>query len=194
MTVIAWLWARTVASPDPSRGGAHVPLVRSFWLSTKSGKKAWIEPVLDRLHHDYTFRVRQGQGSPQMGTIGRNGGRCLLSESPMPLDYVRAEARAGRIGTRLMSIVAECAENRIYLPPCAVHEQLATLREPKNVPDTDMPDQALGFRVQNYGMVKHKNLFTRRQLTALTSFSDLAKEVRSKVLADSEGDGTIPTL
>jgi putative DNA methylase len=46
-TVIAWLWARTVRSPDPRAKGAMVPLVSSFLLSTKKGKKAWVEPVID---------------------------------------------------------------------------------------------------------------------------------------------------
>ena len=46
-TVIAWLWARTVRSPDPAAKGAMVPLVSSFMLSTKEGKKAWVEPVID---------------------------------------------------------------------------------------------------------------------------------------------------
>jgi putative DNA methylase len=63
LTVIAWLWARTVASPNPAAQGAHVPLVRSFFLSTKKGKQAWVEPVIDRTTNSYRFGVRTGTPS-----------------------------------------------------------------------------------------------------------------------------------
>ena len=186
-TVIAWLWARTVASPNPAAKGAHVPLVRSFWLSTKAGKKAWVEPVVDQSTMTYRFEVRTGDGEPRAGTVSRNGGVCLLTGSPMPLEYVRAEGKAGRIGSRLMAIVAEGPSGRTYLPPTEEHERIARCAEPNDVPDTDMPEQALGFRVQNYGMTKHRHLFTQRQLTALTTFCDLVAEVRAKVIADGGG-------
>ena len=89
LTVIAWLWARTVASPNPAANGAHVPLVRSFWLSTKADKKAWVEPVVDRARNCYEFKIRTGNGVPRAGAVGRSGGTCLITESPMPLDHSR---------------------------------------------------------------------------------------------------------
>lgn len=184
-TVIAWLWARTVTSPNPAAKGAHVPLVRSLWLSTKAGKKAWVEPVVDQSTMTYRFQVRTGSGEPRAGTVGRNGGLCLLTNSPMPLEYIRAEGKAGRLGARLMAIVAEGRNGRIYLPPEKEHEQIAQSAEPNDVPDTDLPEQALGFRVQNYGMTKHRHLFTDRQLVALTTFCDLVGEAFTKVNLDS---------
>jgi putative DNA methylase len=187
-TVIAWLWTRTVASPNPAAKGAHVPLVRSFFLSTKTGKKVWVEPVVDQSANTYRFEVRTGNGEPRAGTVNRNGGVCLLTGSPMPLEYVRAEGKAGRLSARLMAIVAEGRNGRIYLPPNEEHERVAITAKPHDVPDTDLPDQALGFRVQNYGMTKHRHLFTQRQLAALTTFSDLVGEARGKSLADAKGD------
>lgn len=184
-TVIAWLWARTVASPNPAAKGAHVPLVRSFWLSTKAGKKAWVEPVVDQSTMTYRFEVRTGNGEPRVGTVNRNGGVCLLTGSPMPLAYVRAEGKAGRFGARLLAIIGEGARSRVYLAPTDMHERAAQAAQPHGVPDTDMPVQALGFRVQSYGMTKHKHLFTHRQLVALTAFSDLVGEARERVLSDS---------
>lgn len=187
-TVIAWLWARTVASPNPAAKGAHVPLVRSFWLSTKAGKRAWVEPVVDQSTMTYRFEVRTDGGEPKAGTVSRNGGVCLLTGSPMPLEHIRAEGQAGRLGARLMAIVADCTGGRIYLSPDEEHESAALAAEPHNVPDTDLPKQALGFRVQNYGMTKHRHLFTTRQLAALTMFSDLVGEAQAKVLNDSAGE------
>ena len=185
-TVIAWLWARTVATPNPAAKGAHVPLVRSFWLSTKAGKKAWVEPVVDQGTITYRFEVRSGHGEPRAGLVGRNGAECLLTGSPIPLEYIREEGKANRLGTRLLAIVAEGNRGRLYLSPTEHQEQIAHTAEPHDVPETDLPKQALGFRVQNYGMTKHRHLFTNRQLVALTTFSDLIGEVRNKVFEDSE--------
>lgn len=188
LTVIAWLWARTVASPNPAAKGTHVPLVRSFWLSTKADQKAWVEPVVSVATMSYGFEIRTGAGEPRGGTVSRNGGECLLTGSPIPLDYIRAEGKAQRIGARLMAIVAEGSGGRAYLPPHSEHEHIAQTAEPENVPDTDLPKEALGFRVQNYGMTKHRHLFTMRQLVAMTTFSDLVIEARKMVLNDSDND------
>ncbi|HVS50845.1 MAG TPA: DUF1156 domain-containing protein [Opitutaceae bacterium] len=186
--VIAWLWARTVVSPNPAAKGTHVPLVRSFWLSTKANNKAWVEPVVDPSTMTYRFEIRTGMGQPRDGTISRNGGVCILSGSPMSLDYIRAEGKAGRIGARLMAIVAETNRNRIYIAPSDEQERIAFCAHPKQTPETDLPIAALGFRVQNYGMTKHRHLFTQRQLVALTTFCDLVGESRIKILKDSGGD------
>jgi len=86
LTVLAWLWARTVASPNPACGGAHVPLTRSFWLSKKEGKEAYIQPVVNRDNNTYRFEVRVGKPSygsdPDEGTkAGRAVFACLLSST-----------------------------------------------------------------------------------------------------------------
>ena len=180
-TVIAWLWARTVASPNPAAKGAHVPLVRSFWLTTKAGKKAWVEPVVDQSTMSYRFEVRTGNGEPRAGTVSRNGGICVLTEAPIPLKYIREEAKAQRMGARLMAIVAEGKGRRIYLSPTEQHESVGKCHIPTDAPDTELPVEALGFRVQNYGMTKHRLLFSNRQLTALTTLCQLITEVRETV-------------
>ncbi len=193
LTVIAWLWARTVPSPNPAAAGAHVPLVRTFWLSTKEGKKAWVEPVVMPDGKSYKFEVRTGTPAkdfdPKKGTVIRTGGTCFLTGQPIPFDHIRAEGKAGRMGDRLMAIVAEGARGRVYLSPSEDHEKLARSAKPKDYPDTPLPEQALSFRVMLYGMDRHYKLFTPRQLTALTTFSDLVMEARAKVLSDARGAG-----
>ncbi len=193
LTVIAWLWARTVPSPNPAAGGAYVPLVRSFWLSTKEGKRAWVEPLIAPDGKSYKFEVRAGTPAkdfdPKKGTVVRTGATCLLTNQPMSFEHVRAEAKAGRMGARLMVIVAEGTRGRVYLSPTPEHEKAAQVALPKNIPDTPIPEQALGFRVQNYGMDKHYKLFTSRQLVAMTMFSDLVMEARAKVLLDARAAG-----
>ena len=186
-TVIAWLWARTVTSPNPAAKGAHVPLVRSFWLCTKAGKKAWVEPVVDQSTMTYRFEVRDGDGEPRAGTIGKKGDLCLLTGTPITREYIRAEGKAGRIGTRLMAVAAEGNNRRIFLSPTEEQEIAALHIEiPKTAPDTDIVGDMRYLTPVTYGMTKHRSLFTNRQLVALTTFSDLVSEARPKVLADSD--------
>jgi putative DNA methylase len=201
LTVIAWLWARTVASPNPACRGAHVPLVSSFMLSTKAGKEAWVEPVLDPVVRDgYRFEIRTGKISPgevtQKKTGTKAGGpanfRCLLTGTIIKRIHIVTEGKAGRMGARLMAIVAEGKRGRVYLPPIEEHERIAASAIPTWAPETDLPKKALGFRVQEYGITKHRDLFTPRQLVALTTFSDLVLEARAKALEDAKAAGMDP--
>ncbi|WP_165774576.1 DUF1156 domain-containing protein [Candidatus Viridilinea mediisalina] len=188
-TVIAWLWARTVTCPNPACG-AQMPLVRSFALSKKKGKEAWVAPVIERTTPPRVrFTIQADSATPPEATVGRKGARCLCCETPVGLDYVRSEGRAGRMGAQMLAIVAEGKRERIYLPPNAAHEQIAASATPAWAPETDLPEQALGFRVQNYGLTMHRDLFTPRQLVALTTFSDLVGEARERVRHDAEEAG-----
>ena len=189
LTVIAWLWARTVASPDPMMRGAHVPLVRSFVLSSKSGKQVWANPIIDHNATTYRFEVASGEGAPPEGTVGRRGGRCLLSGNVMPFPYIRQEGRAGRMGERLLAVVAEGVRGRIYLAP--TDEIAATAQEaaPTWRPENELPHNPRDFKTPNYGMSSFADLFTDRQLVALTTFSDLVSEAREMVLTDALGAG-----
>ncbi len=190
LTVIAWLWARTVRSSNPAFAEVEVPLTSTFMLSTKKGKEAWIEPVVEG--RDYRFEVRVGPPPDVEATKGGTqtaGGaspfRCLVSGVPMPFDYLRSEGRAGRINARLMAVVAEGDSGRVFLPPVADHEAAALAAMPAWRPDSALPEKALGFRVQQYGMTRWADLFTERQLTAMTTLSNLVGEARAKVHRDA---------
>ena len=184
LTVIAWLWARTVASPDPRVRGAHVPLVRSFVLSSKKGKEVWVEPVVDYAADAYRFTISHGSGTPPDGTVGRKGGRCLLTGTPMPFTYIRGEGKAGRMGERLMAVVAEGARGRIYLEPSGEMEEAARSAVPDWRPENALPHNPRDFKTPNYGMSSFADLFTDRQLVALTTFSGLVPEAHERVRHD----------
>jgi putative DNA methylase len=187
-TVIAWLWARTVTCPNPACRST-MPLVRSFWIGKKKGKETWVDPIPDPTHNGVRFEIGHGnEGPPIRDTVGRAGATCVVCRSPVPLEYVRGEGKAGRMGAQLMAVVAEGNRQRTYLPPDRAHESSADVGRPEDVPDTELPDQALGFRVQAYGMTHHADLFTNRQLTALCTFSDLVGEAHARVLIDSGGN------
>ena len=187
-TVIAWLWARTVTCPNPACG-ATMPLVRSFALSTKSGKEAWVEPIVDRTAKTVRLEVRSGRGTPPEGTVNRQGSRCIVCESPVPLDHIRAEGRAKRMGAQLMAIVAEGQRGRIYLAPDEEHERIARSAGPGWGPDAQLPHNPRDFKTPNYGMRTFADLFTARQLVALTTFSDLVGEARERALRDARAAG-----
>ncbi|MDQ7784165.1 MAG: DUF1156 domain-containing protein [Desulfomonilaceae bacterium] len=192
--VIAWIWARTVASPNPAAQGAYVPLVRSFWLSTKEKSgPAYVEPVIDKDRLQYQFAVKIGKPSsgfnPAKGTVNRNGARCLLTGASIPFDYIRSEGKQDRLGFRLMAVVAELSRGRTYVSPTSEHEALATVPVPDDFPQTELPEKALGFRVQLYGMSRHYKMFTTRQLTAMVTLSDLVKYLRQDVVEEAIESG-----
>jgi putative DNA methylase len=183
-TVIAWLWARTVRSPDPAAKGAMVPLVSSFLLSTKEGRKAWVEPVLDPAAPDgYRFEVRTGKLAKadeerlKGGTKrGRAGFACILSGAAIAFDYVRSEATSSGLGTRLMAIVVEGNRNRIYLSPNIAHERRASAVEPTWGPEelVTTPSHDVD-RLPMYGMPRWRDAFAPRQLIALEPLAKLRR-------------------
>ncbi len=180
---IAWLWARTVTCPNPACG-ATMPLVRSFVLSTKKGKDTWVEPVVELGAKRVSFRIASGSDKPREGTVGRKGAKCVCCGTAVKLEHIRAEGRAGRMGAQMMAVVAEGPRGRIYLEPSNEHLVAVEMASPQWVPDTHLPTKALSFRVQAYGMTRHRDLFTKRQLTALSTFADLVQEARTEALAD----------
>ena len=180
-SVIAWLWARTVTCPNPACGAA-MPLVRSFWLAKKKGKEAWARPVVEGKR--VRFEISNDPGGPPDGTVSRTGATCLVCRSPVPLAHVRAEGKAGRLGAQLMAIVAEGQRTRVYLPADEAHVKAADVPRPDDVPTTEIPYNPRYLTAPNYGMTHHADLFTNRQVTALTTFSDLVMETRARVIAD----------
>ena len=187
--VIAWLWTRTVRCPNPACQ-SEMPLVRSFQLSTKEGKATWVEPEIDSAHKTIRFKVKTGPGVTAPGTVNRKGAKCAVCGSHVQFEHIRSEGRAGRMSVKLMAIVAEGARGRVYVSPSDEHVVVAESAEPPWAPETELPEKALGFRVQNYGIRHHRDLFTRRQLVALSTFSDLVAGARLQVLKDVGSPGT----
>jgi len=193
LTVIAWLWARTVKSPNPAFAQVDVPLASTFILSTKAGKEAYVEPVLES--GGYRFTVKTGRPKhPEAAKSGTSAGKrqafnCLMSGVPMGYEHIRAEARAGRMGARLMTIVAEGDRARVYLSPTSEHQAIASEAEPEWKPDCEMPKKHRNFQPPVYGMNNLGDIFTPRQLVALTTFSDLVQEARERVRRDAVAVG-----
>ena len=192
LTVIAWLWARTVASPDPMMRGAHVPLVSSFVLSSRERKRAIVVPAVEDGGYRFTVKT-EGVGPEALararaGTKAAHGANfvCLLSGAPLNGDYIKAEGMAGRMGARLMAVVAEGERKRIYLAPTAEMEEIARRAEPAWRPDQEMNRDTRDLvSGRGYGFFVWADLFTPRQLTALTTISDLVSETRDQVAREA---------
>lgn len=185
--VIAWIWARTVVSPDPSWDG-HVPLVRSWVLrKAKRGKPvAWVDPTIDRSSCSIRYEIREG-GCPPEGTVSNGGAECLATGTPIPFEYIRDQGQHGLIGRALIAVVGEGNRGRVYLPADSRPEA----PDPRWAPRVPLPDRTLGFRVQQYGMVEWADLFTDLQLVALSTFSELLGEVRMVVEDDARSAGLL---
>jgi putative DNA methylase len=187
LTVIAWLWARTVKSPNPAFKDVEVPLTSTFMLSTKLGKEAYVEPVI--YNGSYRFDVKVGQPSDlavtKKGTklAGANF-TCLMSGSPISGDYIKDEGNAGSIGARLMAIVAQGDRARVYLTPTSQYETVAQEAEPTWKPDGDIATRMTGGNCTPYGLTTWSNIFSDRQLVALSTFSGLVDIVREHIKND----------
>jgi len=196
LTVIAWLWARTVKSPNPAFAHIDVPLASTFMLSTKAGKEAYVEPVIEKDGYRFTVKV----GKPKHLEAAKRGTKlarganfqCIISGAVINDPYIKAESMAGRMGAKLMAIVAEGDSGRVYFAPTAEHEHIAAQAKPEWKPEVLMPGNPRWFSPPLYGLTSFGDLFTPRQLLALTTFSDLVGEAIQRIEADALAAGLDP--
>jgi len=200
LTVIAWLWARTVKSPNPAFAQVDVPLASTFMLSTKVGNEAYVVPVIDGSNFHFTVKV----GKPNDVAALRNGTRagkaqdfvCLFSGVPIPREYIRAEGKAKRLRSRLMTVVAEGDRGRrVLLPPPAIDQDIAESTESLAIVDEARttflsiatPTRAMitGGVCSAYGLATYGDVFTARQVAALVTFADLVSEARARAKRDA---------
>lgn len=188
-TVIAWIWARTVINPNPANP-VKVPLVRSWWLSKKKGHEAWVKPIVE--DGSIRYEVQHNADGPKgdaEGTVTRRGAVSIVDGTPIDFEYIRQESQSGRLKSRLIAVIAEGQHGRLYDSPNATQSLIADITKPGNAPVDLLPKKALGFRVQAYGFKTWADLFTNRQLVALTTLADLVAEVREQVLVDARNAG-----
>nr|WP_198138251.1 DUF1156 domain-containing protein [Pelobacter propionicus] len=188
LTVIAWIWARTVRSPNPAFSHVEVPLTTTFYISSKATREAYIEPIIDG--DKYHFVVHTGKPtdieSVKSGTKLARGAnfKCLLSGTPIDSKYIKSEGLAGRIGSRLLAIITEGPKGKIYLSPTEQHEEIVRQANPNWKPNLALPDDPRNFWTLNYGLGNYGDLFTPRQLVALSTFSEVIQEARTKIDSD----------
>lgn len=191
--VIAWLWARTVTCPNPGCG-ISMPLVRTWWLSTKKGGEVRAVPkvVPDSTRPSGTrvaFELKVGRGPGGEGTVsGRSGAVCVSCDSAAPVEYLRAEGRAGRMGQDLLAVVASSGRKRVYAPATDEQVAAAVVDKPDVSVSGEIATNPRWFSPPAYGLTEFDDLFTNRQLTTLATLSDLVAETRERVKADGGSD------
>ena len=195
-TVIAWIWSRTVPSPDPAFSDVQVPIASSFLLSSKPTKEAWVEPIVDRNAKTIRYRIRHKGTKAEIAAAktGAKAGRganfrCLMSDTAITPDYVKRMGREGKMGQALIAIVAEGNRTRAYVEPLKEHEKLAFSAKPSWRPETPLPGDMRAFWTPPYGIKEFGALFTERQLVGLNTFSDLVHEARKKIEQDAIAAG-----
>ena len=189
LTVIAWLWARTVKSPNPAFADVEVPLASTFMLSTRAGKEAYVEPLIENAGYRFTVKVGKPRdaAAAKAGTkLGRGANfKCLMSETPIAPEYVKAEGVAGRMGAKLMAVVAEGDRARVYFSPTDEHEVAVENALPEWRPDAALPNDPRNFWTVQYGLTTYGDLYTPRQLVALGIFSNLVGDAMERASADA---------
>ena len=194
LTVIAWLWARTVKSPNPAFANVDVPLASTFVLSTKNGKEAYIVPVVENGGYRFTVKVGKPPAVTKQGTKLARGAnfQCVMSKVAINDSYIKSESMAGRMDSRLMAVVAEGSKGRVYLPPTPEQEEIAYQAHPAWKPDQPMNRDTTNLvSGRGYGFFTWADLFTARQLVALTTFSDLVIEARDRVREAASAAGML---
>lgn len=191
-TIIAWIWARTVPSPDPAFSDAMVPIASSFLLSSKKGKEAWIKPNVDKNTRTISYEVQYGGSKEELDNAnsGTKAGRganfvCVMSGSAITPDYVKAQGKMGNIKEHLIGLVVNSKSGRIFLSPDAEQYEIAKKAEPLWTVEAPLPRDIKACWTTGYGMTTFGDLFTRRQTLALNTFSDLLADVEKVILKDS---------
>ena len=193
-TVIAWLWARTAPCPNPACGVA-MPLMGTFQPSTQKNNLRWTRPVVDYNAKSVSFVIQDHDGGvPGDSTVNRNGATCIACNGAVRLDYIREQFRAENIGQQMTAIVAEGDRGRLFLSANDTQIQSALDANPERLLSGRLSEQASDFRVQGYGITEWHQLFTKRQLVALTAFSDLIPEVGELAIRDGANKEYADTL
>lgn len=186
--IIAWIWTRTVKCPNPACGG-FMPLARSFWLSKKRDQKWWVEPIIHRDRQTVSFEVKTGHGEPIPGTKQRGKTSCILCGSQNITDAVlRSQATEHGIRVQLMAIVADGPKGRLFLSPDDRTTPIVAA-PPAEWLEQPLPLISRWFSPPAYGLTKYSQLFSARQLTALTTFSELIISAKNETMKHAKVAG-----
>jgi putative DNA methylase len=187
-TVIAWIWARTVKCPNPACG-CEMPLARSFTLSKKKGNEHHVGLKIEA--NEIQYHVEPGVAEKIEGTVNRKGAICACCGAPVGFEYIRAESVSNRMSSQMIAIVGESKNGRIYLSPDDINIKIATIQPPPNPPSGELAHYPGHLNTKIYGLTHFHMLFTNRQLTALTTFSDLVAEAQQKAYEDAVEAGIV---
>lgn len=189
LTPIAWIWARTVASPDPAWSG-HVPLVASWTLASGAGKETvWIRPTVDVAKQSIDYEVVIG-GMPEVKrTTSRGNATCLATGAAIPAAYIKEQAQKGLLQATNLAIIAEGEAGRIFCNSTPAQVAATEMSDLENLTLGPIPYDPRNIWVTNYGLNHWEDLFLPRQLLAMETFSSLLADVRDLCVRDGIARG-----
>lgn len=196
--VIAWIWARTVASDNAAAQGKHVPLISTYWLSSKKGKLVWLEAIVDKKAGTYRFAVKTGTPADRKqisaGTkLGRGAKfKCILTSEPISTEHLKSEAKSGNLKTVLLAVVAEHRRGRVYIEAPPDHVKLSVIPSPDTAPPESLSYDSRYLTPPGYGIESISDFFSPRQLTAMVTLSDMVHDIILDIEADAKLAGLEP--
>jgi len=181
-----YIWVRTIKCPNPACG-CDMPLTASFWLSKRKNRLCWIKPIIkeNKIH---SYQIMHGEGTVPKATVSRAGATCICCGSTIPFDYIRTQGMDQKINYKLIVTIENTKQGRKYRLSDEKEEEIAKNVDTESIVHGEIPQKALGFRIQKYGINNFSQLFTKRQFVVLITYSDLIKEVGEKIISDSGGD------
>jgi putative DNA methylase len=182
LTVLAWLWARTVTCPNPACR-TKLPLLKAYSLCTKPSRTRRLVPRVNQERGSITFDVEAGKTDGREGTISRSGATCLACSTHIPYAYIREAGRAGQMSEQLLAVVCDGPRGRLYFSPDRLQEDAAATARPKWCPQIDIPHNPFSLRPPLYGFAQFSDLFTNRQLVAMEAFSSLIQRLKAALPA-----------
>tara|TARA_B100000212_G_scaffold336040_1_gene308816 strand:+ start:3490 stop:6393 length:2904 start_codon:yes stop_codon:yes gene_type:complete len=193
LKIISCQWARAIKSCNPTFSHVDVPLATTFYLSTKKGKEAYIQPIIKGDHYIFEVKIGRPENDSQvkLGTSAgkRSAFRCIMSGSPIPYEYIRDEGAKGNITFCLMALVADGKKGRIFLSPTPEYLSLIKHDSPKWIPDLELANNPRDLATTKYGMKTFDSLFTNRQLIALSTLSSEINGIQKKIEQDALNSG-----
>lgn len=203
---IAYLWARTIKCEGPGCG-AEVPLVRSLRLG-KRGDQAFALAFRKERSQGKKIKIDLVESSARdAGTVRKGSATCPICSYTTPLARAREQLRGRRGGShdaRLLAVVVghPGQTGKSYRLPnendiggvARATELLRRLEKSRPadgcsaVPSEPISTNELRrISLPLYGMENWRDLFTPRQLVALTTFSELVERARKRML-EERGD------
>ena len=186
----AWIWARTVKCPNPACG-CRMPMASSFIINGKAGREAWAEPIAEEGKIRFHLRTGKCPKEKETNKYGSYGAKfiCPACGEITTDAYVKEQGLKHELGAQLMAMVIDTPNGKIYKEPNQVQESAALVPIPEDIPQGDIPDNAHWFGPPGFGITEYTDLFSPRQLTMLTTFCELLKELQDKVASDALAAG-----
>ena len=196
---LAYIWAETVPSPDPTIK-AEVPLLSSLWLSKTTKATVALRLVLSPQSGKCDFEVVRGQDidfNPDVGTISRGQLQCPFSSVVMKGEDLRLASKAGHMKQQLIAVVesspdekgkcfraATPADLESYHQATLIAKGLVSLIPNEPITEDRPSPNSRGLSaVSRYGIDEFGKLFSPRQVMSLCKIAGFVREAYAALIA-----------